>query len=294
MTLKTRTLLYAAICIGTVLANYALLRQLVVFALEHEYASHILLIPFLSAVLILRRRARIFRDCRSPILIRESASVIAITLLISGSLMGHGSAGAYDLSVRTFAVVTLWIGAFLISYGPQSFTNALFPLLLLFLMVPIPETMLAGVILFLQRGSAAAVAFLFNVSGTPFHRDGFVFALPRMSIEVAAECSGIRSSLALLVSCLIASYLMLETSWRRVVFVVVAVPMAMFKNAMRITVLSLLAIHFDMRIMGGDLHRKGGVVFFLMGLLFMCPILWVLRRSEREAASKTLRKPTTS
>jgi hypothetical protein len=58
--------------------------------------------------------------------------------------------------------------------------------------------------------------------------------------------------------------------------------MAMFKNAIRIATLSLLAIHVDIGFVGGsDLHRKGGIVFFVTTLLLIAPILWFLRRSER-------------
>ncbi len=187
-----------------------------------------------------------------------------------------------SMEARAFAFVTLVIGAFVISYGLESFRRALFPLLMLYFMVPIPEALLQAAMSALLRGSAEATAILFKVTGTPFYRDGFTFVLPRTSIEIAPQCSGIRSSLALLISCLLAAHLVLRSPWRKAVFVLVTIPMAMFKNAVRIVTLSLLAIHVDPRwLTGSDLHRDGGIVFFLLALLLLWPVLWVLRRSER-------------
>ncbi len=292
--MRTKTLLYITICVGTLLINLGLIRQLVAFSLQHESASHILLVPFLSAALILRRRSEIFIDGRSPAIIREGISIFAITFLISMGSMGTESMGAYELSIKIFAIVTLWIGFFFVFFGAQSFSKALLPLLLLFLMVPIPETLVARMVFFLQKGSAEGVALLFSLTGTPFHREGFTFFLPKISIEIASQCSGIRSSLALFLSSLLAADLMLESSWRKVVFAIIAIPMAMIKNAVRIAALSLIAIHVDMRILGSDLHRKGGVIFFVMALLLMWPILRTLRRTERKASPSCVNIPESS
>jgi hypothetical protein len=56
----------------------------------------------------------------------------------------------------------------------------------------------------------------------------------------------------------------------------------MFKNGIRIAILSLLSIHIDRRfIVSSDLHHEGGIVFFVLALLLMWPVLWGLSRSER-------------
>ncbi len=286
MTLKTKTLFFAVVFTTVVLTNLTLLRQLLAFSLENEYASHIVLIPFMSAMLILRKRAVIFSSVGKSILMREGASIIAIVLLVAAIPPGNGSTGTYEFSFRIISVLALVVGGFLVSYGPQSFSRACFPLFLLFLMVPFPDTLVSGIVLSLQKGSAETVSLLFKLIGTPFHRDGFTFLLPRISMEIASQCSGIRSSLALFICCLLAAHLLLKTPWRKLVFVLVAIPMAMFKNAVRIVVLYLLAVHVDMQfLIGGDLHRKGGILFFLLALVLMMPILWILRRYERNATA---------
>ena len=189
-----------------------------------------------------------------------------------------------DLSFRVLGVVILWIGSFLFIFGLDSFRKALFPLLFLVLMIPIPEIILQPVIAVLQKGSSEASAILFKLTGTPFYRNDMNFSLPGINIEVAPQCSSIRSSLALLISSLLASHLFLKSPWRKILFVLAAVPMAMIKNAVRIVVLSLLAIHVNKGwLTDSVLHHEGGIVFFILALLLLYPLLWQLRRSEEKS-----------
>jgi exosortase len=121
---------------------------------------------------------------------------------------------------------------------------------------------------------------ILKLSGTPILREGFVFRLPNLSIEVAPECSGIRSGISILISGLLAGHLFLRSYWKRIVLVLIAVPVLIFKNALRIGTLSYLAVHFDPRILTSELHREGGIPFFVLGLLLLYPVLAVLMKSE--------------
>jgi exosortase/archaeosortase family protein len=101
-----------------------------------------------------------------------------------------------------------------------------------------------------------------------------------MSVEVAPQCSGIRSGLALFITALLASYLFLDSWWRRIILVLCVFPITMFKNGIRITTLTLLGTYVDPRILQSSLHREGGIPFFILALLLMAPILYWLRKSE--------------
>jgi exosortase/archaeosortase family protein len=54
----------------------------------------------------------------------------------------------------------------------------------------------------------------------------------------------------------------------------------MFKNGIRIATLTLLGAYVDPRILQSDLHREGGIPFFIVALLLMAPILYFLRKTE--------------
>jgi len=104
--------------------------------------------------------------------------------------------------------------------------------------------------------------------------------LPKFTIFVAEECSGIRSSVALFITCLLAAHMMLKSNWRRTVFVLLTFPVALIKNGIRIATLVLLSAHVDMRFMTSSLHRDGGFIFFGLALLIMFPVLKLLQRSD--------------
>ncbi|HSW39791.1 MAG TPA: exosortase/archaeosortase family protein [Acidobacteriota bacterium] len=285
--LNKRIIAFAAIVLGTVLVNISFFEQMLEFSRRNNFSSHVLAIPFVSAALLFYRRSVIFQNINLSVFAGGAVAAIGIFLLTGFTFGNTGLSQSDLLSAKALAVVIIWIGAFLLLFGLESSRKAIFALLFLLFMVPIPEFLLEPVIVGLQMGSADMTAFLFKITGTTHFREGVIFMLPGITIEVARECSGIRSSLALLITCLLAGHLMLQTTWRKWVFIAFAVPMAMFKNAIRILVLSLLAIHIDTRFMTeSSLHRDGGILFYLLSLVLMLPILAILRRSEQKSGRR--------
>ncbi len=148
-------------------------------------------------------------------------------------------------------------------------------------MIPIPDRILGHLIYGLQAGSADIAEVIFNLSGAPVLRQGFVFRLPVMSIEVAQECSGIRSSLALAVLALLVAHFSFRPFWKKLAFVIAGLCMMLIKNGIRIASLTLLANYVNPSFLNGSLHHQGGIVFFLIGLALLLPVYWALRKGEK-------------
>jgi exosortase len=156
----------------------------------------------------------------------------------------------------------------------------MFPFLFLLLIVPIPAVLLDKIVFALQKGSAEMVDVLFRVAGTPVFRQGLRFSLPGIDIEIARECSGIRSSSALLIVGMLAGQVFLRASWRKVCLSLCTVPIVIFKNALRIVTLSWLGVYVNRGFLSGRLHHSGGLFFALLALGIILPILFVLQKSE--------------
>ncbi|HEV3482504.1 MAG TPA: exosortase/archaeosortase family protein, partial [Candidatus Acidoferrales bacterium] len=150
-------------------------------------------------------------------------------------------------------------------------------------MVPWPSAVLDRVIYWLQEGSTDVTYAIFKAVGVPVFRQGFVLTVPGVAIEVASECSGIRSSMALLITCLLAAHFYLRTRWKILLFVLLVIPLSIIKNGIRIATLTLLSLYVDPSFLTGSLHREGGFVFFLLALAIMFPALRLLERSEKKA-----------
>jgi exosortase len=191
------------------------------------------------------------------------------------------------VSVVMLAIVLVWMAGFLLCYGAQVFRAALFPLLFLLLAIPIPAVALDNIVLVLQKGSAIMTYALFKLLGMPVFWQHFKFLLPGVEIEIAEECSGIRSSQALFISSILVGHLFLQSNVRRLVLSLFTIPVVIFKNAVRIVTISSLGIYVDPSFLHGKLHRYGGLPFSLVSLAILLPFLLALQKSERFRSEST-------
>ena len=280
---RNRWLLYGLWLVGSALLCWPAVHSLLLYSLGNDDASHILLIPLVSGWLMYLDREKIFKTASSNFLVAAILLLPGIACLLWSLRSANGSP-----SICALGLVLVWTSGFALFFGRAALQAARFPLLFLFLFVPLPDFFLNRVVYFLQRGSAEISALLFSLTGLPVLREGFVFRLPRFSIEVARECSGIRSSIALLVLAILVGHFFLKKLWKQTVFVLAGIVVMIVKNGIRIVTLTLLANYVDPGFLFGSLHRQGGVVFFLIGLLLLVPVFWLLQRGE----SRTQRSDT--
>jgi exosortase len=149
-------------------------------------------------------------------------------------------------------------------------------------MVPLPEYALNWIVSLLQQGSAAAAHLLFVVAGVPVAQRGLLVHIPGLTLEVAPECSSIRSSLMLLVTTMVLAHLLLRSFWRKALLVLAAIPVSVAKNGLRIFALGMLGSRVDPSFLTGRLHHQGGIIYFLIALFAMGLLLWILRRGEAD------------
>jgi exosortase len=282
MNISARTTYFVVFSVSLFIALSGAMRAVLAYAMDtaNTHATQIIVIPFISAGLIYMNRQNIFRSVSYSILPGVLLMAVGFGQLVVGTTVGVKMETGNYLAVMASAIVVLWLGGFLFFYGAAAFKTAIFPLLFLVFCIPIPIPVLNKTIDILRLGSTNMAFVILKLSGTPILRDGFVFRLPRISVEVAPECSGIRSGISILISGLLAGHLFLRSYWKRIALVLIAVPVLIFKNALRIGTLSYLAVHFDPRILTSELHREGGIPFFVLGLLLLYPVLAVLMKSE--------------
>lgn len=253
-------------------------------SISRDDASYLLLIPFISAWLLFVERPKVLLDLSHEIVFGGSLLFLAGCAAVASRLAGGTSSLGLQLSGYILSLVFVWIAGFTLIFGKAVSRACYFPLLFLFLMVPLPNFLLDHVIYFLQVGSAWITGALFDLLRVPALREGLVFHLARVNIEVAKECSGIRSSVALLVLALLVAHFRLTNFWNKSLFVACGLFMMILKNGIRIATLTLLAMYVDPDFLTGKLHHEGGIVFFVLSLLLLLPILLFLQRIESRKA----------
>jgi exosortase len=281
---KWRLLVFAVFSIAVVGVFWDSFVELARLSRKEETYSHMPLIPLVSGYLLFVRRRSILATIRNGALFGVIGILLGVTLYLVPAFLGPELNPNDTLSVRILAAITIWIGGFVTLFGVQTFRAASFPLLFLLFLVPIPSFLLGAIVQFLQQASTEVANAVFVITGVPFVRDGFTFELPGITIMVAEQCSGIRSSISLFITGVLVAHLLLATGWRRFVLILSVIPITIFKNALRIITLSLLAAYVDKRILDSALHRAGGIPFFALALMFFGCILWILRRSEARDA----------
>jgi len=254
-------------------------------ALHDDQFTHILLILPISAALI-------FLDWKPPqastgsnarvasVAMIVALAVIAIIRWQAVAWPASAWPGEVQLSVNMLALIVWWIASFALCFGMQALRRALFPLCFLFWLVPFPDFVLDPVVSFLQRGSAAAAYWLFAMARVPVAQRGVLLHIPGLTVEVARECSSIRSSLMLVVTTMVLAQLLLRSPWRKALVAAVAVPLSIAKNGLRIFVIAMLATRVGPSFLTGRLHRQGGIIFFLIALAVIFLLLGILRHGE--------------
>jgi exosortase len=278
-------LLAASLVVGwrPLLATFAL-------AFHNDQFTHILLILPLSLTLI-------FLDWPS-LQGKAAPSVAAGSALLALSILAVGVASAVlthpplppdlQLSIRMFALVLFWIGACILCFGSRVARALLFPLCFLFWLVPFPQVVLTTVINLLQQGSTVTAHWLFSAAGVPVSEDGVVLNIPGLTVEVTKECSSIRSSSMLLVTTMVLAQVLLRSPWRKALVIVIAVPLSVAKNGLRIFTISMLGTRVDPGYLTGRLHHQGGIIFFAVALAAVFGLILLLKRGEGVASPVTL------
>ena len=277
---QARILGFALASILPLAIVWVTMRDLASTTLENDTYSHIPLIPVVSLFLIYSERQRIFVRLSSGWKVGSSLLAAAAALFVLGKLNPWAGNIENGLSVAMLAAVLAWAGAFALFFGANALRAASFPFLFLVFMIPIPEPLLSRTILFLQEQSANAAALFFRIAGIPVFREGFIFNLPGISIRVAEECSGIRATLALLITAVLAGHLFLRKFWKKALLCVLVFPFAILKNGLRIMALSTLAAYVNPGFLHGNLHKYGGMVFFVAALVPLALILMLLQKTE--------------
>ena len=290
MTIRTQIWAFAFLCALSFLFWWHPLASTLGLALTNDAYTHILLILPLSVSLIYLDRDRIKpieqnhralqTHSRVPIAVTSTALAGAVLISCYARCGQSNITQGGRLSLSMFALVVWWTGSVILCFGFEVFRSFLFPLCFLFWMVPIPPFALDKIVLFLQHQSAFAARILFLAIGVPVTQNGIVLSIPNLDIEVATECSSIRSSLMLIVIAMVLSHLFLRSWWRKTLVVAVAIPLSVAKNGLRIFTIAELGTRIDPGFLDGKLHHNGGVLFLGIALLVVGALLWVLRRSE--------------
>lgn len=266
------------------------LYRLAGLAVKEDLYSHTPLMPLISAYLVWVARHRLPRTvCPSRLAAIGFSSLGALCLAGWAFFAGRGVSLPLNdqLAWLMGAFVSFTIAGVFHFLGSGIARRVAYPLGLLLFLIPFPTAVRHGLEVALQHSSAEVAYWMIKIAQIPVLRDGVVFALPGITLQVAEECSGIRSSFVLLITGLIGGFLFLESSKYRFWFALLTIPLGIVRNGFRVLTLSLLCVHVDPMMIHSFIHHRGGPIFFVLSLIpFFALLLYWRKKELREAGNR--------
>jgi exosortase len=237
--------------------------------------SHGYFVPLFSAFVIWQDRDRLARVNRQPNWSGVALIVPGLALLILGQL------GAELFLSRSSLLLVL--AGFVVLFGGWNFFRALlFPWAFLFLMIPIPAIIFNQITFPLQILASKLAAATLPLFGVPVLRQGNVMTLASQVLQIAEDCSGIRSLMSLVTLAVIYGYLMERRVWIRYVLAIAAVPVAVAANSFRVISTGLMVEYWDPEKAEGYFHSSWGWIVFVVSLLMLYGVHGLIRRIAAE------------
>lgn len=211
-----------------------------------------------------------------------------VPLALSTLTLVIGRLGTELMNMRVSFVLAL-IGLVLLLWGRQVFKILAFPLLFLFLMVPLPQSLVNLVAFPLQLVAADWAVNLLYYLRIPALREGNIIHLPETTLFVAEACSGLRSLMALVTLGVVFAYFFRKSWAERIIIVASTIPIAIIVNSGRVALTGILTYRFGEKAAEGAIHEFQGLITFgaafilLLLLAAVLEKLWPDRWRDRRA-----------
>ncbi len=264
------------------------LASLAVYVYGTDLHSHVLLVPLVCGYLLSIRRSELPQQLRVSPGFAAVLAIIGVGAVVEHGLIQRGPSpwSLNDhLALMTLGFVCLALAGGFLFLGRRWMRAALFPACFLFFLIPLPDAWAANMETASQRATAEVVEVFFRMTGMPYVREGVMFQLVGIKIQIAQECSGIRSSWVLFITSLLAANVFLTSGWRRALLVLAVIPLGLLRNAVRILVIAWLCVDVGPYMIDSYIHHHGGPIFFAASMVPFVLLLGWLRRGETRAAN---------
>jgi exosortase len=257
----------------TVALAFAIFGPILYYMVLHWRAvpdySHGFLIGPLALYFIWERRKRLRRAPIAP----SWWGVLPLALGVASLVVGR--MGVELMSMRAAFVFTL-NGLVLLLMGRAVYRIVAFPLLFLFLAVPLPQSLVNVVSFPLQLVAADLAVSTLQAFGFAILREGNIIHLPNHQLFVADACSGLRSLMALGTLGVVFAYFFRRDPIERIVIVASTIPIAILVNAFRVGLTTILAYHWGPGMAAGVIHQTEGFFTFALAFVLLISEAWLL------------------
>jgi exosortase len=206
---------------------------------------------------------------------------LGVSMLILAVLIRFMAGLAAELFTMRASVVLALGGLTVYHYGYKQLLRWWLPFLLACLSIPLPELITQALALPLQFKASQLGAALLKWREIPVLLTGNVIRLPGHELFVTEACSGLRSLTALLALAVLMGGLMFKHPVTRFLLVLLAIPIAILINGVRVFLTGFLVFFVDPKLGEGFMHLTEGWLLFLVSLACIGSLAWLGVKAER-------------
>ncbi len=209
---------------------------------------------------------------------------LGLLLLAAAVLLRYASGLAAELFTMRLSMVVAVAGLVVFACGIRQVLHWWLSLALLVLSIPLPAVVVNSLALPLQFQASALGATLLDWRHVPVQLAGNVIQLPGRTLFVTEACSGLRSLTALIALSVLIGGLWHRATWTRLALVILAIPIAIVLNGLRVFLTGYLSFWVDPGLVDGFLHYTEGWAIFIVAMMLLAVLSWLLRGLEQRGA----------
>ena len=211
---------------------------------------------------------------------------VGAAILIAAVLLRYASGLAAELFTMRLSMVFALVGLTVFHGGVRQAMHWWLPFVLLGMSIPLPELITQTLALPLQFKASQMGAAMMEMRHVPVRLSGNVIRLPGHELFVTEACSGLRSLTALLSMTILFGALFLKTTVARTALLLIAVPIAIVVNAVRVFLTGFLVYFVSPSFGTGFMHVTEGWLLFIVSLAALGGLTALAGVAERAYARR--------
>ena len=210
-----------------------------------------------------------------------TSSALGFLLLVPALALHALDAGMHTQLLSAISIVVALPGLSLLALGTVRTRAILIPLLFLAFALPLPLALTEQITWQLRLIATAATASVVPMLGIPVFVEGTTLNLAHGALQVADACSGFSTLYAAMAVACLTAY-STESTGRRLLILLVAAPLAILANIIRVVLLVVLVVWQGVGILDTFVHPLSGLMTFALALPV---IFWLGGDSRKEVAA---------
>lgn len=232
--------------------------------------SHGFLIPAVAVWLVWRDRVAL-RDAVGP------GSWLGMALLLPAFLLQLAGLRGDVATLQGLSLILALAGLILQLQGRRFARKTSFAIAFLVFMIPTLPLFMNTLSFKLKVLAARGAIAVSHGLGIMVQRDGVNLVFPGGVLSVENACSGLHSLVALMALGALFGYMAQGPLWKRVMLFILALPIAVVANVVRISALCVYAGLGNVQSAGGLFHEIGGYALFAIAFVLLLGCRRLLR-----------------